>query len=294
MKKFLLLSLLAWTLAFRVPSGGAAVDRLRRLPLRSTTAPNEQQFEPPPRQPTHVPSLIDLLPPAGSFPTEAYDTAKVLTVVYLSVRVAGVELSDAVNLAGFAVALATIYGVVDKRRNEPDCRVREALEKPYDPPQSKPWTGTNFGEKEVLEFVDKNELRKTLVFVDPSGNAKPDLLDDIFRGEIHVVAPTMKKLSLDEDLGKEFDLKETKGLGVLAGLIKNGIKFPFGSALLPAKLLVNLAFVDDNSKLGSVIREVVLLKQAAGANVVTIVTVANGTFVGDLPQSLQSALQVLS
>jgi len=180
---------------------------------------------------------------------------------------------------------------------EPEGLVRAKLKKPYDPPQSKPWTGTNFGLTNVtayvLDVVENNSSDTTLVFVDPSGTAKRSILDDIFRGEIHVVAPALDELSLKKGLCEFFGVKD-RGVDALAGLIEDGIKFPFGSALLPAKLLVNLASVDDDAKIRSVIREVDLLKRAAGDNVVTIVTVSKRASIQALPQAILIALRVLS
>mmetsp|Transcript_17900 Transcript_17900/g.57912 ORF Transcript_17900/g.57912 Transcript_17900/m.57912 type:complete len:311 (-) Transcript_17900:412-1344(-) len=177
----------------------------------------------------------------------------------------------------------------------PQKQIREKLMLKYNPPASNPWSGTNFVEQDVLDFVTNNTLRKTLVLVDPTGTAKPDLLDGMFRGQTRIVAPAMKKLSLDEDISNFFDLPGTKGLDTLANLIEKGIKPDLGGMpVTPAKLIVDLVDVDDDTKIRSVVKEVKLLKEKAGTNVITIVVVANGASIQALPPVTQNALQVLS
>ena len=102
----------------------------------------------------------------------------------------------------------------------------------------------------------------------------------------------MSKLSLVEDLCTFFGVKD-QGLDALADLIEKGIKPEFGGKLRPAKLIIALVGVDDDAKIRNVIREVNLLKQAAGDNIITIVTVTNRASIRALPEPTRNALQVL-
>jgi len=279
------------TLAFR--PWVAAPKRDLRLQTTGVTIGEQGRGRPPCRAPTWQ-AVVDAVPDEvlTGIP---YVAAGLNTLLLAGFDLPGIpaEYGPYFGLLSVPAAYYSVWLQMQKPQAKIEMMIRAKLKKPYAPPLSNPWTGNTTWAQEVEAFVDKNELRKTLVLVDPSGTAKPDLLDPLFRDKIHVVAPAMDELSLKKGLCEFFGVKD-RGVDALAGLIEDGIKFPFGSALLPAKLLVNLASVDDDAKIRSVFREVDLLKRAAGDNVVTIVTVSNGTFVGALPRSLQSALQVLS
>ena len=280
--------------SFQVPTIGVGnrVCELRGLPIK------KEQPDRRLRLPRLTLSNILNRFAAADFPVPPpglHDTAVSLNLALLMLRVAGVDLGDAGNLAtigSFVFLASTTFG---NWLQQPQNLVIAKLQKPYDPPPSTPWSGNITWGQQVLDLVEDNPLRKTLVLVDPSGNAKVDLLDDLFRDQVDVVAPAMKKLSLDEDISKYLDLKETKGLDAFVDVIKKGIKPDLGGMrVIPAKLIVDLLKVDDDAKISSVIRDVTLLKERAGDNVVSIITVANGTSIRTLPQTIRNALQVLS
>jgi len=221
-----------------------------------------------------------------------YEASRTVMPILLTLEVAGVdvgEVGDAVKVVGSAVL---ILGYVDQQRLKPGRQVRAKLRKPFNPPASNPWPGKPFKEKDVLTFVENNAIDKTLVLVDPSGTAKRNLLDAIFRGQTRIVAPAMNELSLKKDICEFFGVKD-QGIDALAGLFATAVKSPYGGKPTPVKLIVNLASVDDDTKLRSVIREVDLLKQAAGDNIITIVTVAQRAYIQALPQAAKNTLQVL-
>jgi len=285
--KFLLLSL--GTHAFAAPTSG--VVRVRGQELRAVTGADQRtKFE-----------LLRL--PMLNLPStpELHSAAISLNVALLTAQATGVEFDEAFKYVPVLSCCAflgyTTIATANERRlkqlQEPEALVRAKLKARYDPPPSNPWTGNATWAQEVEAFVDKNELRKTLVLVDPSGTAKPDLLDPLFSDKIHVVAPAMTTLSLEEDLGKFFGFKD-KGLDDLAGWIKDGITFPLGSALLPAKLIVKVPSRATTEDIVTILSDVNELKEKAGQNIITIVTITDGTVVGSLAQDLLSALQVLS
>mmetsp|Transcript_17910 Transcript_17910/g.57948 ORF Transcript_17910/g.57948 Transcript_17910/m.57948 type:complete len:310 (-) Transcript_17910:401-1330(-) len=171
----------------------------------------------------------------------------------------------------------------------PQKQIREKLMLKYNPPASNPWSGTNFVEQDVLDFVTNNTLRKTLVLVDPTGTAKPDLLDGMFRGQTRIVAPAMKKLSLDEDISNFFDLPGTKGLDTLANLIEKGIKPDLGGMpVTPAKLLIDVPRKATDTDVVNILTDVATLKGVAGANVIPIVCLASSYNITALPLTLSN------
>ena len=293
MRKLLVLTLVPWALAFHVPSGVVVVKRFHRLPLlRSTTVP-DQSFEPRRRTPGR--SFNEFLPRPEALPEEVSNAANVVTVLYLSLKLGGVDVGDVGNLVGIVGGLGATYGSFNKWRMDPQNIVSAKLRQRFAPPPSYPWTGNQDWPQNVTTFVKDNPFRKTLVLVDPTGNAKPDLLDDLFRGKIHVTDPVMTKLSLEEDLSKFFDLKETKGLNVIAGLIAKAIEPEFPAIPVdPVKLIIKIPDTATDEQAVKMLSDIRSLKETAGSNIVSIVTVANGTFINALPQGLRSVLEILS
>jgi len=295
MKKFthtLLLSLVQGTLAFR---GTSLAAPKRDLRLQTTVTIDGRGLG---RSPWHPPTWQAVV---VGVPDEVLTGIPYVTLGLNTLLLAGVDLPGIpaeygpyVVAAGIVVNVVGIWLNNQKPQVKIQMMVQEKLKDPYDPPPSNPWTGNATWTQEVEKFVTNNAIDTTLVLVDPTGTAKRNLIDPTFRDQIHVVAPALDELSLKKGISQEFDLKDTKGLGVLAGLIKVGIKFPFGSGLLPAKLIIKVPSTATTEDIVTILSDVNELKEKAGANIIPIVTVESDTFVGALSQSLRSALQVLS
>jgi len=172
----------------------------------------------------------------------------------------------------------------------PEALVRKRLKTRYDPPPNATWTGKPSWERDVPTFVARNPASETLLVVDPSAES---LLSGLFRGQLHVVVPSMDEFSLKKGLSEYFDLPETKGEDVLANLVKKGINE--GNDHRPATVLVFVpptATTQDKVRMFS---DVDLLKRHAGDAVVTIVAVDDAEAVlRKAHPSLRRRLQVLS
>ena len=295
MRLFSACVVLRGVLCFQVPT--AVVVRSRLDELRGSMI-DDVQFRRP-RPPKPEPEPIGFGDVLVKVPQSAFDGVQIANLALILLVNRGVDVPISVQEAGLifsglTFALNVVKTINDPPTPIPESLVRANLKKVFVPPPNATWTGINFGEEQVLDFVNRNPAFETLVLEDPSGTVKKNLLNGLFRGEIHVVDPTMTALSLEEDLSKFFGLKETKGLDDIARWIKNGITFPFGSRLLPAKVIVDLLDVDEPATLRSVVNEVTLLKEKAGDNVVTIITVANDDFITNLPLPTSNTLKVLS
>jgi len=67
---------------------------------------------------------------------------------------------------------------------------------------------------------------KTIIFVDPLGKAKANLVDNEFREATGIIVPTMETLKLSEDIAGELQLEKPMALGPLGRLMKKVTKPP--------------------------------------------------------------------
>jgi len=287
------------TLCLPMPAPRAGAVRRRDFKLSAVSVGERRLVVPPVSDSVswalNIPSaLLDVLEASnrGFLVLLALDAFNIIDVDFSPVT----DLSNnELTLAGigFTLLIPLIKEIYENFAKPPpptpQKQIREKLMLKYNPPPSNPWPGKPFKEKDVLTFVENNAIDKTLVLVDPSGTAKRNLLDAIFRGQINVVAPAMKKLSLDDDISNFFDLPATKGLDTLANLIEKGIKPDLGGMpVTPAKLLIDVPRKATDTDVVNILTDVATLKGVAGANVIPIVCLASSYNITALPLTLSN------
>ena len=179
----MLLSLVPWALAFRVPSGGVKPKTAARL----QAAPNSARA---------LGRALELFLLKSLVIATTVMTWSLLTGFHFP----GWGADGVLRLEVVALGLVFLPRKWFAFLQTPESRVRPVLRKRYDPPPSDAWTGAADWEAKINAFVEKNPLDKTLVLVDPSGTARRNLLDDIFRGQIHVIAPALGDMSFKRGL----------------------------------------------------------------------------------------------
>ena len=185
-----------------------------------------------------------------------------------------VAANTVVTGGGAVAAWSTLFGDHRKRI------LKEVQRRIYDTAESDEWSGSESLRSSVTAHVLENPNDKTAVLIDPSGKIKRQLLDNMFRGQKSIIAPKMKKLSLDEDMSMYLGLKAADFLGLdeLGRLMKDVTKpprFPLDhfisrSTTRPFVCIVDVPKVATEKEVVVILRDASMLQEAGGKSVITV------------------------
>ena len=176
----------------------------------------------------------------------------------------------------------------ERELKKPGRGLRATLDDLYAPDDFPGWCGEASAKEAVEAFVADRRKRDTLVFVDPKGLIKRRLLDNMYRGQRRVVAPTMKSPSLKKAIQEHFGISEDLDAGAIGRSMRETNEDD------PVKVLLDLSLTEDPEKIKDALTYARYLKEAAGDAVATIAVVNDAKFIHELPKPLKTYLQVIT